>query len=504
MSATAKYSLRYLLPLLALGAVVFSFYGLLHKYYLKLPEGCDEFGYMSMSRAITRGKLLDDHTRRPFDQALIPHLLNSQHTYRDYALLIAPHAHHLDPNTHKVINQYPPGVALLLSLIPLQYRQVAYAPLCVSLLAALLLWALTREARYSFAQAACLVLITASVLFIFPKWRDINSVAPTYGLLLVAGFLLKDRPTLSIFLLGTTTVFRFVNGLFFPFFTYLYLTHHAAPSPGKLFGVFRRVGWASLLFLLGGLGSYLVYVWLLLGNPLLSTYSYIDQAFSPLNTLLDHALYYFHWRQPWVWIHGLVLASLALITFKWHLPRRWLVFALLITLANYGFFIFHNIKITHYPYASAIIAMGILMRLAGPLWSTEKGQRVLHGLGAALTIALLAFARLPELDVAENFTRQVDDYQSCFSGHDVVWAEERSGTIQYTTDRAGFRYHWGSVAARRDVIAFLHKGGYAQAFWVADLKVPVAAITGELIRLKVPHRVKDHPRLGKVVETVIQ
>ena len=99
-------------------------------HHLKLPQGCDEFGYLNMAKAIDEGELFTDHARRPFFTDLISHLQNLFQDENTYRWMIAPHAYHLDPEKKKIINQYPPGVGLVLSLLPLSLRQTFFPVVC--------------------------------------------------------------------------------------------------------------------------------------------------------------------------------------------------------------------------------------------------------------------------------------------------------------------------------------------------------------------------------------
>ncbi len=97
--------------LLLIGLMLLVGFFIYQKYlghHLRLPQGCDEFGYLNMAKAIEERELFGDHAKRPFFPELISHLQNKFPDEDSYRWMIAPHAYHLDPEKGKIINQYPP------------------------------------------------------------------------------------------------------------------------------------------------------------------------------------------------------------------------------------------------------------------------------------------------------------------------------------------------------------------------------------------------------------
>lgn len=85
------------------------------------PVGCDPFGYVRQAslfqtKGLARG--LDSAITNKEAQLLIETALNISSDVNTWSEMIAPHCHHYDAVTNKVILQYPPGTGFVLSLMP--------------------------------------------------------------------------------------------------------------------------------------------------------------------------------------------------------------------------------------------------------------------------------------------------------------------------------------------------------------------------------------------------
>ncbi len=88
--------------------------------------------------------------------------------------------------------------------------------------------------------------------------------------------------------------------------------------------------------------------------------------------------------------------------------------------------------------------------------------------GAIACLTILAFIRLPDTKSHSPYAEKLAPYQVTFADFDVVWAEARSGTVEYATRKAGFRFNWGPQETRQRIIAWLRDNGYRQAIWIDD------------------------------------
>ena len=470
----------------------------------ELPTGCDEFGYLYLARAIAAGTPFETPTKRPFDPGLIDALKGSRFDFKSYMHLMCPHAYHLDPHALKVINQYPPGTPLLLGLLPPdQAKPLAPTVFAVFILLSLVLSLALQECRVTFFDVSLALVVVWLLLSVDPfrgSFGPVNSIAPTFGLLIGAGYLLPRKPGLSLVLLGLTTVFRIVNAiLYLP----LLLVFVLADPRGRFVSgsTLRRALRGTLLFVAGGLWIYGAYVWLLLGSPLRPTYSYLDRA-STLGGFAANAAFYLDFHQPWFVLHVVLLALVTLLVAVGRMPRRWIPLSAAAAAVTYLFFLFHAVHTEYYPYAPAMVLLGLVL---DPLAREMRKPRLTWAVPVAGALVLLVLARatargLPAEDPRPAFLRKVQPYVDCYSRYDVVWAELRSGTVEYTTGKAGFRYAWGPPDVRSLVLKWLRAQGHRQAIWVSDLPVSQESVEEELQRFRIGYAVTSCAELGTVID----
>ncbi len=492
--------------LLALAAVVFalSFYKEFVKTHLELPVGCDEFGYLYLAKGIRDGRPFTTPTARPFDPALTEALLVSNFGPRSYSHLIAPHAYHLDTAAKKVVNQYPPGTSLLLSLLPFDSAKRLSPPLFALFgLLFVILGLFLREKRLTLFDASLAVLIMVFILAVNPfrsSFADVNSIAPSLGLLIAAGFLLEKKPGASLVLLGLASVFRIVSALLAVPVLAVYIFGPAVVRFLSRESIIRAVK-GGLLFILGGVWIYMAYVWVLLGSPLRPTYSYIDQAWT-FKGAAANAGFYFSLHQPWFVVHLVVLTLLTLLAVFRRSPWNWVVFAFGLTALNYAYYLFHEVQIAYYPFASATLLLGLFLGLTAPLINGLKPAWVIPA-AAALILFLLVRStshKFPRQDFDALFADKVRPYTETFAKYDVVWAELRSGTVEYTTGKAGFRFAWGPPKQRDTIMRWLRGYGYKQAIWVSDLPVSQDEIEQELRAARLGFERVSSPAFGTLLE----
>lgn len=508
MKGSARLSLKrasgYLWAVVAAAILSLAAYKTFVHRHLDLPVGCDEFGYLYLARGISQGNPFVSPTARPFDPGLIEALKESTFPVKAYMHVICPHAYHLDPGRFKIINQYPPGTPLLLSLLPRDSAKALAPPVfAVFILLTLLLAFGLAEGRLTVFEVGLAVVVTAMLLALNPfrsSFFQVNSITPTFGLLIGAGFLLNRKPHLSLLLLSLTTVFRIVNVLLLAPFLIMYLWHR---KPDRVFSkdmVLRAVKGASLC-VAGGLWIYIAYAWILLGNPLRSTYSFLDQALT-LSGAPANAAFYFSFRQPWFVWQVALLVLIAILSWIWKWPRRWVVFSAALIAVNSIFFVFHKVRIDYYPYAAVLILFGLALWPAAQKIKETRFVRLVPAAGLVVLLAAVVFlARgFPRQDYRRLFHEQTQAYADGFSSYDVVWAELRSGTLEYATGKAGFRYMWGSDRMRKAVMDWLRAHHYRQALWVSDLTLSRESLEQTLTRFRLDYSVKQCPGLGTIIE----
>ncbi|MGA2508520.1 MAG: hypothetical protein ABSF80_13715 [Chitinispirillaceae bacterium] len=504
-------NLKYPVLVLYTTALMLFFYTGYFNRLLLLPQGCDEFGYLNMAKAVSQGNLFKDHVRRPFDRELIEYLKQSPHRCESAAHLICPPAYWFDTKKIKVINQYPPGTGILLSPLPLDSRKTAFPAVVALLLVFFLFLAFkTKSGGITFFNINAIAIIAFLVFMAsyfphgFDNFSGVNSYAPTFGMLLAAGYLLDKRPWMSIALLGMSTIFRIANVIIFVPFLFVYLGRDF-----NLAGYFSketllRTLKAMALLLAGGLGLYFLYVWILLGNPLSPTYSEVDQQFALLKDIPGNISYYLGFFNRWFVFHIVVLGLMACMGIVKKMPVRWIIISTAIALFNYCFYFVHRVKIEYYTYASGVIIAGIFLYYAEEYIRNTKFRRMINYAGVTIFLAAVVCSILwfPRQNSQQLFNTQIKEYNDCFSMYDVVWAEHGGGTMQFATGKAAFRMPWGPEDTRKEILLWLHVHGYRQAIWMSDFHVEAFRniVKKELKDIPLDYTEKTSPVFGTIFE----
>jgi hypothetical protein len=264
--------------------------------------------------------------------------------------------------------------------------------------------------------------------------------------------------------------------------------------------------------LAGGLVFYYLYVWGLLGDPFLQTYpeDYLKLTLmSPINEIPGNIRFHVDFTNKWFLFHGGILGMMTCMWLFKKMPLKWIVVSLVIMLFNYGYFFVHRIlgpTEARYVFASGMIMAGIVLRYAEEyLHSTARLRTIINCAGVLLVLAAIVFSavKFPRQDMHKLFYDQIKAYNDCFSGYDVVWSELRSGTVEYATGKAGFRYQWGPKDTRKTVMSWLSEHGYRQAIWVSDLGkgfLDTVDVEAELKSIPADYTVKNCPGFGTVID----
>lgn len=485
---------------------VIGYYKFYH-HHQNLPEGCDEFGYLQLADAFSRGVAFENHAKRDFSRSLIDSLEKNGFQYVDFAWMIAPHAYHMEKNTKKVINQYPPGTSYVLSFFDKENRQVYFPTITIFLFIVFPLIALLilgdKDGVNPFAVYYLIIFVLLAFVtspFMLELHR-INSIAPTYGLLLAAGILLKKRPGYALFLMGISIVFRIPNIIIaFPILLYFIFIPSSVEKYSYKTFCLRSVQGGVLLGI-GGMSFYFFYVFLLLGNPLFPTYSSIDQEMVRISDLIENMAYYFDWNQKWFMANLIPFAVVLLL--KGLKKIDWPYFFTLVSVAliNYLFFLTHKVQIEYYPYASGLFLFGALIFIL----SSFRHKRGTHKffipfLSILLVGMLVKSVQDQKGDHRKRHSTQVKQYKTCFDRYDVVWAELRSSTVEYATGKAGFRYNWGPDKARQHTMQWLRQNAVRQAIMVDDLERSPETVNDFLKSSNLSYSIRQCQDFGAVYE----
>ncbi len=470
-----------------------------------LPAGCDEFGYLYQADAITRARLFCDHTHRPFLKDLVAHLDTLTDDPDHYRWTLAPHAYTYDPGTEKIVNQYPPGAALLLSCLPRDWRGVLYpalviGPLC---LLPLLLW--RRKGLDLLGSGLVMLCVPALCIWLDPmnsQLRMLGSVGPTFAILVLAGMVIRKSPHIALVLLATSCLFRVANVWLMPIFA-LPLLFKEYFEDGRRTGlrtlVVRGLGSLRTAFT-WGLGWLLLYQWLLLGNPLKSPYGSADKALANWDGFCTNLSFYLGFRNEcWFGTHLVLLGLVALLFYAGRCRRTWLLWALLLCLWNYAFFLVHEVRIQYYVYAPAAVLTGLVISRIEFL-NTRRRQL----LAGAVSIALIALVialnlrKAPDVPTA-TLRARIDVFERDLAQADVVWADHYSGTVEYSIGKAGMRIMWAQRDLSHQIMRWLAAKGYTQAILQDDPGCNAEMVMDSVNTSGLTFRVEETPMFGRIL-----
>jgi hypothetical protein len=448
-------------------------YHWLRSYHSSLPRGCDVFGYLYQSEAIREGRLLDQHTNRPWIEPLAKFLDATCPYDSDYMWMLTPHAYHYLCDTGKVVNQYPPGTAFVLAPFPKEIRGLAYPVLVTASLALLLAFSWRKSGWELALGGSCALFVSSTFLILHPfvdQYRQLGSVAMTFAPLIAAGWMMRKHPLAGLALASFTVLFRISNVWLLPVLALPYVF-------AEFFDKERWIGFkpfvvrcmkGACVCLVCGTAWILLYQWLLLGNPLRFTYSPIDQAGAQFADILKNVAYYLNpMERNWFTPHLVAFLVMLFVIPKG--KRRWLLLAFAIIAWNYLFYITHKVTTPYYTYASALILIGLCFSFIEEIkgWK-NKTTTVVFVLLSILSIHI-AFTQAypPEKSIPQE-QRQFAD---AFAGADVTWADISTGTIEYATGIPSLRISWGTEKAVTAALRWFADHGYTQAIMMDDVSV---------------------------------
>ena len=157
----------------------------------QIPIGCDEFGYLNLANAFSNNTTYDNHSYKPYMTQLLGAMRSKGFAEREFTWMVTPHAYYVIPNSNQIINQYAPATSYLLSYFPLAFRKQLFAAMAMFMILLFPLLALNSgfKKQVSWSHLFLLLLVFSFTLTapLLTELTRINSVAPTVGLLLVAG-----------------------------------------------------------------------------------------------------------------------------------------------------------------------------------------------------------------------------------------------------------------------------------------------------------------------------
>ncbi|MBS7698261.1 MULTISPECIES: hypothetical protein [unclassified Chelatococcus] len=156
---------------------------------IEMPLGCDPFGYLRQAELFRKQGLggFSTELSGPMPELLIDFVGKAKESMARYGEVIAPHCHHLDLTTGKIIIQYPPGTGLLLAAFSSGIQSRALDMVLVALVAALAFACavLTRSS----INAVGMGLLGAATILLFDRLYVTWSVGPTILMAIIAAAL---------------------------------------------------------------------------------------------------------------------------------------------------------------------------------------------------------------------------------------------------------------------------------------------------------------------------
>ncbi|MBL0339973.1 MAG: hypothetical protein IPP71_03085 [Bacteroidetes bacterium] len=492
-----KYSLYFILLFLGSFGVALKF----SSSHEKIPIGCDEFGYLNLSKAFTDGKACADHTNRPYLHNLLDTLRKLKITENEISYMVTPHAYHVIPGTQKIINQYPPGTSLLLTPFPISYRQIIFPFVVTFLLILMTIIALKLNTSSGFSIFDLLFPVLIFIIMVSAPFTTelsrINSLAPTFGLLFAAGIILNHRPYVSLFLLALTINFRIANLIMLlPIALFLPVKNlfRSQNIKNNLFVVLKSIGIVVLAIL-----PILIYNTFITGNPFASTYSSIDQKMAPWGNIAQNLSYYFGIEQRWLRFHCITLLIGIVLTATQKLHYTQLLKYTSFMLVNYLFFIFHEVKMDYYPYASSLLLFGIISGELIQIKFSEKYNTIIRTsfIGIAIltfAVGIVRYSKKPHI----NFEDSKKSYET-LCHYDIVWGDLYTGSSEYICNNSGFRYGPTTSRARKAAMFFLRDNNYSQVILLNDNTVDSLTIVSEIKETGLSYHIQPDLHLGNLL-----
>ncbi len=463
-----------------------------------MPIGCDEFGYLNLSRTFAEGV----SNEGPYFDELLDTLRGKGITEPELAWMITPHAYHIIPGTKLVINQYPPGTSWLLSFIPIEFRKILFPTVALFLLMLLPLWLSGTLQKpgwtlFDLLFPVYIFLLSVSAPFTTELAR-VNSLAVTFGLLLSAGMTIRTRPLVACFLIALSTNFRVVNVLmilpvllFLPF-------QSLKNSTSFRFNLLLLIKFAGLVIV--ALLPLLIYNFQLLGNPFASTYSSIDTAVTSGRGVFANFAYYFSLDNHWLRVHLFTIIILLTACISNRCSMLDFLKYLTFPFINYLFFGWHKVTMDYYPYASAMILTGIAFYFLNNVKFPENKLRHIvsfTGIGIAVLVLLSGYNRYRK---KEHITfEEAKRVYAPLCEYDIVWSDLLSGTTEYVCANNGFRFATSTPRARNAALVFLHQKKMKQVILLNDVPVDPKQIENEINDAGLPYTLINHKVLGPMV-----
>jgi hypothetical protein len=446
--------------------------------------GCDDFAYARQAELLRANGLptgLDTRVNAPEARFIIDVAASVSSDSTQWSEAVAPHCHHYNAAVGHVIDQYPPGTGLILSVFP-ESRSLGFAFIIGMTLISIVFVLIASQSSnvggmiVGLATLALIdvtmmhptALLSASVpisiaiiplcawlslvAFPPPKERADVSLAAAFGL--VAGLLVAIRLTNLFMLPGVACAIALNRELW-----------RSAKIKESAAALVAAIGG----FLLAGAGLVLTADWINAGSPFATTYSPHDATPPILSKELFTTNFAFYMGTGFaapITVAAFVILILRTIVVSYR--RRWsssgASFGAIVCYAlSLIFFCIHLVRIDYYmlPASSmtlCLIAFDIMLN------KHAKASRAIDTLGWGILIVpflILAAARsalLIPFSPTTAVPSEVRDSQS------VVWADVTSGTLLHYQHKYAAKIIFSSACMQQHLIAKILQAGRPQYF----------------------------------------
>ncbi len=459
---------------IAIGVVMLLFMNLQSLHSVE-PIGCDNFGYARQAELFrTRGLLGGLHTRIDEPQAALLNKLAQDHfsNSADWFQLVAPHCHHYDIRSRKIILQYPPGTGWILSLFPEPYAMQGVLVFGTTISAIALLWLSSRR-RLSAIAVATLLGAYGLLFWIVGNetiyWASDSIPATLFLLPPLVAMAAEARPrslvlAISLGLLcGLLANIRITN--------VIALAGVGVQIAGSCKLWKRSLLAEHALFVVSLLGGFLVGILPILAANKVNAGGFFHSTYPPLDLAppdlsiraIRNGLSYYFSTQVGA---ATLLAALAFVTFG---ACRWLdgdrkvvpwgtIGAIVAVVLSLSFFATHTIHIFYYMIPASVLAAFMV----GAEVATQSRRSRTNWI-FVVAIPIAAFA-IHKYGSAEPHMPKITLPAEVMNTQTVLWADQTSGTIYYYTGRLASKFILSTHTTQDAMVDAVREAGHAQYF----------------------------------------
>jgi hypothetical protein len=440
------------------------------------PIGCDGFGYARQAQLFRDQGLMhgfNTSITAPQAELLVSLAKGTLPNTVSWYEPIAPHCHHYNDHTGKVILQYPPGTGLILALFP-EPRAMPYLLITgIALTTLVLCWALLGR------RLDALAVVATCSAFVFLMWviytDTVHSSASVPATLLLIpasawlGYAFPNRSYLSAFpfglICGLLVSVRLPNAMILAGFVVQAVLSAKLWHWHNLKACWSKIATVAAGLLIG-VSPVLISNHVNAGGIFHTTYSSID-ASAPVfrHRLINEAAHYYFGAPTGsiVLIAAIFFVALGLTAWANDEEKRTpagTLGAALTLLLSLGFFVTHSVRIPYY-----LIPAGMMAIFMVTIELIERGEPLRRGWWL-LVLPLVSIWIIHAHRLVTPHLVSVDGPDEMMTSDSVAWADLTSGTFYYYRNRYAAKLNFTDPATQDTLVEAVMKSGHAQYFIV--------------------------------------